>query len=254
MINPMDLTGKHIVVTGASSGLGKETCVVLSQLGAKVSLIARREEKLHETISLMDGHGHKVYPFDVRDIDNIEGLVKSIVEANGKIDGFVHVAGIGTIRPLSMTNYEFILDMMNIHLFSFVEFVRIISKKKNSNDGASIIAISTAGSIRADKGKVAYATTKGALDRAVRPLAIEAGASRGFRVNTINPGWVKTDMYYDFIQEFGQERMDEILSTQVLDAAEPVDIANVVAFLLSNASNKITGQNIVVDGGWTVHG
>lgn len=253
MNNPMELTGKHIVVTGASSGLGRATCVLLSQLGAKVSLIARNEEKLKQTISMMEMGEHLEFPFDVTNIDEIEELVKRIVLKNGKIDGFVHAAGIGTVKPLSMTKYDFMLDMMKIHLFSFVEFVRAIGKKKNSNNGSSIVAIASAGTIHSDKGKVAYSATKGALDAVIRPMAVELGELRQFRVNTINPGWIKTDMYYGFIQEFGQERMDEILSTHVLGAAEPVEIANMIAFLLSDASQKVTGQNIIVDSGWTIH-
>lgn len=252
MINPMDLTGKHVVVTGASSGLGKETCILLSQLGAKVSLIARNEIKLNETLSNMTKDSHKIFMFDVRNIEDIERLVNNIVDTNGKIDGFVHAAGIGTVKPLSMTKYDFLLEMMKIHFFAFVEFTRIISKKRNSNNYASLIAISSAGTISSDKGKVAYSATKGALDKVVRPMAVELGELRKIRVNTINPGWIKTDMYYGFIQEFGQERMDEILKTHILGASEPVEIANMIAYLLSDSSKKITGQNIVIDAGWTI--
>lgn len=252
MINPMQLSGKQIIVTGASSGLGRQVCITLSQLGAKVILVARNEKKLQQTLSLMDHREHNVFVFDVNQVDEIEGFVKDIVEKCGKIDGFVHCAGIGTVKPLSQTKYSFMQEMMNIHVFSFIEFVRIISKKRYSNEGGSIIAISSAGTKHSDKGKTAYATTKGALDSAVLPLAIELGSSRKMRVNTINPGWIKTDMYYGFIQEFGQERMDEIENEHILGAAEPVDIANIIAFLLSDAANKITGQNIFADSGWTI--
>ncbi len=253
MINPMDLTGKHIVVTGASSGLGRQTCITLSELGAKVSLIARNEEKLNESIAMMEGIGHVVFPFDVTKIEDIENLVKMIVEKNGKINGLVHAAGIGTVKPLSMSKYDFFLNMMNTNFFAFVEMVRIIGKKKYSDDNCSIVALSSAGTIKVDKGKEAYVATKGALDSVAKQMALELGESRKIRVNTIKPGWVKTDMYYGFIEEFGQERMDEILSTSFLGAAEPVDIANLLAFLLSDASKMITGQNIVIDGGWSIH-
>lgn len=254
MINPMDLSGKHIVVTGASSGLGRATCVYLSELGATISLIARREDKLNETIAQMSGQCHKAFPYDVTDIEGIEKLVKRVVEENGKIDGYVHAAGIGTVKPASLTKYDFILEMMNIHLFSFVEFVRIITKKKNSNDGGSIVAVSSAGSRMSDKGKLAYASTKGSLDSAVRSLAIELGEMRKIRANTVNPGWIKTDMYYSYIEEFGQEKMDELLRMYALGAAEPGEVASVIGFLLSDASKKITGQNIFVDSGWSIHG
>jgi NAD(P)-dependent dehydrogenase (short-subunit alcohol dehydrogenase family) len=253
MYNPMDLTGRHIVVTGASSGLGRQTCITLSQLGAKVSLIARNESKLKETISLMEGTGHFVCPFDITQIDGLEELIKTVANDNGRINGFVHAAGVGTSKPLSMTRKEFLQDMMALHVYSFVEMVRVIAKKKMSDEGTSIVAVSSATTLSADKGKVAYVAAKGALDRLVRPMAIELGESRKFRVNTVNPGWIKTGMFYSFIEEQGQERMDDILKPCFLGASEPVDVANTIAFLLSDASKMITGQNIVIDGGWTIH-
>lgn len=253
MIHPMDLTGKHFLVTGASSGLGRQTCITLSQLGARISLIARNENRLEETVSLMDGDGHSAFLFDVSAVDEIEDLIKRVVEKSGKLDGFVHAAGIGTSKPLSMTKHDFMQEMMTIHVYSFIELTRVMAKKKNSNDGASIVAISSASTISSNKGQVAYVAAKGALDRAVKPIAIELGESRKIRANTINPGWVKTNMYYSHLKELGQERMDEILTSSFLGAAEPEEIVNTIAFLLSDASTKITGQNIVVDGGWTIH-
>lgn len=253
MFNPMDLTDRHIVVTGASSGLGRQTCIILSQLGARVSLIARSEDKLKETVSMMEGTNHGIFSFDVTHIEAIENLIKTIVEKNNKINGLVHAAGIGTTRPLSMTKFDFMQNMVLLHVSSFVEMVRIISRKKMSEEGTSIVAVSSASTLSADKGKVAYVATKGALDRVVRPMAIELGESRRFRVNTVNPGWIKTDMYYSYIEEQGQERMNEILKPCFLGASEPSDVANCIAFLLSDASKMITGQNVMIDGGWTLH-
>ena len=253
MVNLTDLSGRHIVVTGASSGLGKEVCLLSSRLGAKLSIIARREEKLYETIKEMDGDNHFLLPFDVTDIESIEGIIRDIVDKHGKVDGFVHAAGFSSIKPLNMTKYAYMLDSMKVHLFSFVEFVRVIGKKKNSNDGASIVAISSAGTARPGKGKVAYSASKGALDSVIRPIALELGESRGIRINTVNPGWIKTDIYQKYLEQIGQEEMDAMIATHILGVAEPGEIAKTVAFLLSDASNKITGQNIFVDSGFSIN-
>lgn len=249
MNSPMELSGKTILITGASSGLGRQTCITASLLGAKVIMLARNEERLKKTLERLDGNGHSYYCFDVNSVEDISALIEEIVKENGKLDGFVHCAGIGDLRPLASTTYEFMQEMMRIHVFSFVEFVRIISKKKYSNDGASIVAISSVSSTCSEKGKTAYTTAKGALDSTILPMAIELGEKRSIRVNTVNPGWIKTDMYYDYINTVGQEKMDESLKDYILGAAEPEEVANVIAFLLSSSASKITGQSIYIDGG-----
>ena len=252
MINPMDLTGKQILVTGASSGIGRQTCITLSQLGAKVILIARNKEKLEETISMMEGEMHKYYVYDLLQIDEIESLINQIVKDEGKFDGFVHCAGVGDVIPLKATTYKMLDRIMKVHLYSFVEIIRIITKKKNINEGASIVGISSMSTKKADKGKVAYCTAKGAMDSSIMPMAIELGISKKIRINTINPGWVRTDMYHQYIEEFGEERMREQENKTFLGVSEVTDVANVIAYLLSPASSKITGQSIVVDGGFTL--
>ncbi len=253
MINPMDLTGKRFVVTGASSGLGRQVCITLSRLGANVSLIARTEEKLKGTVELMDAGNHDYYPYDLTQVDGIEDLVKTMCDKNGKYDGMVHCAGIGTLVPVSMSKYAFMKNMMDLNFFSFVELSRVLTKKKNSNDGASFVAVSSAASEFTDKCKIGYTSSKGALDSAVKALAVELGMSRQMRFNTVNPGWIKTEMYDGYIETVGQERMDKIVSAHVLGVAQPAEVANVIAFLLSDASSKITGQNIFVDSGWTIN-
>ena len=115
MINPMDLTGRHIVITGASSGIGRATSIQASRLGAKVSLIARNGEKLRETLSLMEGDGHSIYALDLNETDQIDTLVASIAEKGGAIDGLVHCAGIVFNRPIKLAKAEFVEQMTRIH-------------------------------------------------------------------------------------------------------------------------------------------
>jgi NAD(P)-dependent dehydrogenase (short-subunit alcohol dehydrogenase family) len=164
MINPMDLSGKIILVTGASSGIGRATAIQLSKLGGRIALVARDEEKLKKTIEMMEGEGHAVYSFDLSQIDNIEGLIKLIVQENGVLNGLVHCAGIAPLRPLGLTKGDFLHNVMLINFYSFVEMVRCISKKSNYAIGASLIGISSVASKMGDKSKVAYCSSKAALD------------------------------------------------------------------------------------------
>lgn len=115
------------------------------------------------------------------------------------------------------------------------------------------MAISSTSSIRGDKGKIAYSATKGALDSAVLSMAMELGETKKIRVNTVNPAWMKTDMYHKYIETCGKEKIDDIKQKQFLGVAEPKEIADVVAFLLSTAASQITGQSVVVDGGCTIY-
>lgn len=252
MINPMDLSGKLFLVTGASRGLGRQVCITISQLGARVALVARSQEGLEETRRQMEGEGHACYPFDLNNIEGIAELVKGIVAQHGKLDGLVHCAGLGITCPLSLITYDFMQKMMRINVFAFVELVRIFAKKKNCNKGGSIVAVSSAASIRGEKAKTAYSATKGALDSAVRALAAELGPAKKIRVNTVNPAWIKTDMFYDYLTLAGEEKLLELEQRQFLGIAEPVEIAMVISFLLSAAASQITGQSIVVAGGGTI--
>lgn len=247
MINPMDLTGKRILVTGASSGVGRQVCITLSQLGANVVMIARREEALKNTLTQMEDGEHKYYAFDLNEIENISGLIKQIVSEEGKLDGFVHCAGLGTMKPLKATTYQFMKEMYDVNVFSFVEICRNYAMKKNNN-GGSIVVISSAASVRGDKAKLAYCSSKGALDSAVQALAAELG-SKNIRVNSVHPGWINTDMYKDYVAATGEQVVAEIEERQIMGVAEPEDIALPIAFLLSDASKQMTGTPVLVDGG-----
>ncbi|GFI51553.1 3-oxoacyl-[acyl-carrier-protein] reductase FabG [Lachnospiraceae bacterium] len=253
MINPMDLTGKIYLVTGASAGLGRQACITLSQLGAKVILLARNEKKLQESLGLLEGSGHSCYAFDLNKVEELEKLVKKIISENGSLDGFVHCAGIEGTNLLSKTTYDFMQEVMRVNVFSFIEIVRVITKRKNYNAEASIVAISSIMSIRGEKAEIAYCTSKGALDSAVMAMAMELGEKKKIRVNTVNPGWIKTNMYDKYVETFGGEAEEKLKCRQFLGVADPIDVSNVIAFLLSSAAAKITGQSIVVDGGWTVN-
>lgn len=247
MINPMNLSGKRILVTGASSGIGKETSILLSKLEADLVLVARNEEKLQETFNSLEKGNHEMISFDLSHIDSICELMDTSCK-NQKLDGLVHAAGIASIIPVQNINYKKMLEVMNINYFSFMELVKLFSKKKYSN-GGSIVAVSSVSSFSGWKGASLYCGSKGALDSSIKALAIEL-ITKNIRVNSVVPSNIKTQMFEDLTQFAEQSEINSILSKQPLGIGEPADIANAIAFLLSDASKFITGTALVADGGY----
>ncbi len=248
MKNIIDLNNKTILVTGASDGIGKQTSKLVSELGGRVILVGRNEEKLSNTLSELVGEGHAAYAFDLKQLDRIDLFIADIVKAHGALDGLVHCAGESQVRPLKMCSPDFMKDIFDINYFAFVELVRAYSKKKNNN-GGSIVVMSSVGSKSGDKGKIAYTSSKAAVDGAVRTLAKEL-AEKNIRVNSVVAGMIKTGIYDRYIEKNGEEAMkNNVLSRQYLGVGEVDDVSNAIVYLLSNAAKFITGTGMVVDGG-----
>lgn len=246
MVNPMDLTGKHILVTGASSGIGRATCILVSQLGAKVSLVARNEERLAETISQMEGDGHKTYAFDLTDLEGIEALVKRITAEQGLIDGLAHCAGICENRPIKLAKPAYVSEVMLTNFSTFAELLRVLSSKRFVNECASMVGISSVAAFGGEKAQGIYAASKAAINGLIHPVAKEL-AQRNIRVNSIAFGMVETNMFEEYKQVGGDA--NKLLARQYLGFGKPNDAANIIAFLLGNASAFITGTTLVADGG-----
>ena len=247
-----DLNGKHILIAGASSGIGEACAKYLADNGAKTILVARRIEKLNEVKSSLSGDGHSVYQYDFSDLDEIEGLVKKIVAEQGVLDGLVFSVGQSSERPLKMIKPEYMMNLMKVNFLSFLELFRVITSKKAFNtDGFSTVAISSLSALMGNQAKTAYAATKGALDASIRCLAKEFH-KKNIRVNAINPAWVKTAILETHNENVGDsDDAADILKRQYLGLIDPEDIAKTTAFLLSNASRFMTGLSVPVDGGRT---
>ncbi len=240
----IDLTKRRILVTGASSGIGRETAILLSELGAEVVLIGRNEERLASTVSQMQGEKHSIIAYDLKNIEGIEELIQSIVNESGKrLDGMVHCAGMTRITSLRMLDYKKLEEVMRVNFYSFVELVKQYSNKKNNN-GGSIVAVSSVAALKADKGQIAYGSSKAAVNTAIIAMAKEL-AKKNIRVNGVMPGFIRTQMSEDFFLKAG----DEVDTRQLLGIGAPIDVANMIAFLLSDASKFVTGANFRVDGG-----
>ncbi len=250
MFKLVDLSNKHIVITGASSGIGREVALLVNKLGAKVSLIGRKKDLLESLIQDLQGEENQFYEFDVTNFNDIDNLVSRIVTTNGLIDGFVHSAGIEMTRPLKMLKIEHYREVFDINTISALEITKSITKNTNISTNASIIYISSIVAILGQPGKTAYSASKGALIAAAKCLALEL-APKGIRVNTILPALVETDMSSKILASLSEEGKNNILKMHPLGFGSPIDIANSAAFLLSSAARWITGSEFLIDGGYS---
>lgn len=248
MIDSLDLKGKQILITGAAAGIGKETAVSLSKSGINLVLIDIDEDGLKDLLSKMEGDCHHYFRYDLNDLTGIEKEIEEIISTCGPFDGFVHCVGIRCRRPLSMITPKVLKEVVNLNFGSFIEIVRCITKKNHFNEGLSIVGISSVSSQRGGASVTAYAASKAAMDSAVRCLAKEL-APKKIRLNTVVPAQINTPAYADFLKMHGGTE-DETLSRQYLGLGESIDVANVIAFLLSDSSRFVSGSAIPVDGGF----
>ena len=250
MSNPLALNKKKILLAGALSDTGKVIAQQIIDLGGSVFLTDQDENALQELSDSL-GPFSQYKSFDIANSRFIESKINEVLKTSGKFHGFVFAAGTGGIRPLSLTKPEHMEMMMQANCFSFVEFVRTLNKHKGFEPKASIVAISSVSSIKGLKSKLAYASSKAALDASVRSLAAELG-EKGIRVNSILKGGLTTDNNLDYVKNMVQLNDNETLNKQFLGEVKPIEVANMVCFLLSDAVQTITGTSIVLDGGYTL--
>lgn len=247
----MSLTGKKILLVGANTEVGETIAKQLVSLNANVVLIDQDENKLKSLTDSIGGSNHAFHKIDFSNIKEIEKHIRVVVECFGAFNGFVFCNTLGGVRPLSLTKYENLLNMMNQNSFLFIEIVRCLSKKNYFENGGSIVALSSISSIRGFKSKLAYSVSKAALDASVKSLAAEL-AERKIRVNSILKAGLTIDKNIDYIKDISELNNNETMKQQVLGEIEPIEIANLTAFLLSDAVRTITGTNIIHDAGYNL--
>lgn len=243
------LRDKTILITGAGSGIGQETAIVANRLGANVILLDVSEQGLEDTVSALSSKKYSQYVVDLTDVDAIGYVFNEIVEKNGSIHGMVHCAGISSRKPLNVLKPEGFSNVMDVNFFAFVELVKQATKKGRFADGGSIIVMSSISSIRGYKAKTEYCVSKAAVDAFVRCMALEL-ASKRIRINSIMPGEVLTPM------GIKSREMAKMAGTAIEEAplgpTRPEEVANLIGFLLSDATKTITGTSIRIDGGLCV--
>ena len=249
MFNPLDLSNRRILVTGASSGIGRATAIYLSKLGATIIATARNEERLKETISMLKGSNHSYFCYDLNDLYNIEKIFEFSTKDSMKLDGMVHSAGIAYVMPLRILEPSKLQECFKSDFFCFVELVRQYSKNKYNN-GGSIVAISSITSIKPSPCEVGYITAKSALNASINSIAMEI-SKKNIRINGILAGNVKSNIAMDNISEHCNKKLKEyeIEHSLISRHGTPDEIASVCAFLISDMSSFITASLLDASGG-----
>ena len=242
----IDLTGKLILITGAGSGIGRETAIRASKQGATVMMIDMSEDGLMETFSSLEGTGHSYYVADLTDLGSIAGIVNDLVKKKGVLNGLVHCAGISSRKPLNVLTKSGFEKVMDVNFYSFVELVRQTCKKKHFAENGSIVVMSSISSIKGYKAKTEYCVSKAAVDAFVRCMALEL-ADRKIRVNSVMAAVVNTPMAQKARETNAAIGASDF--TAPLGITEPYEVANTILFLLSDATKTITGTSILIDGG-----
>lgn len=250
MYNPFSLDGKTVLVTGASSGIGRGIAVECSKMGAKVVINGRNKERLQKTFDQLEGEGHIQIVADLSKQEDIERLANEVPELNG----FVNSAGIPKICPVKRIDRQTLEEIMNVNAFGPILLTSQLLRKKKLQKKSSIVLIaSISGVCMANTGEGPYAATKAALAGYTKTAAFEL-AAQGTRVNTICPGLVPTEILTLSNEMFSEDQLKETMYGRypLKRVGTPEDIANGAIYLLSDASSWVTGINLVIDGGYTV--
>jgi NAD(P)-dependent dehydrogenase (short-subunit alcohol dehydrogenase family) len=239
------LNGKNILVFGNGSEISHQILQKATNANANLVVFCPEEEVKFSKLQ-------KVQHLSYSDkSDNLSGQLDTLSDQKIRIDGVVFAGGIGGVRPAKLNSESFVLQMFERNVFAFLEIIRHLLKKRLINEGASILALSSVSSIKGLKSKSVYSASKAALDAAIRGIAAEL-SSKKIRVNSIQKGWVSSDMNLGFIKSNTAISESDDFSRQLLGAIEPEELANLVTFLLSDAVKTLTGQAIVLDGGYTL--
>lgn len=241
--NPFSLEGKTILVTGASSGIGRGIAVTCSKMGASVIINGRNMVKLNETHSMMEGEGNVVVAGDLTDPQMLATIVKSLP----KLDGVVHCAGIGQRIPCKLLSEQLVNEVMDVNFKAPILLQSELLKQNKLNKGGSIVFIASIAIWSPSLGNSVYSASKGAVVSFANCLALEL-APRKIRVNCISPAMVWTDLILKDGLEEEQLRADEN-NYPLKRYGQPEDIANLAVYMLSDASTWMTGSNVKISGG-----
>ena len=247
MNNPFSLEGKTILVTGASSGIGRATAIACSQMGAVVVVTGRNESRLQETLDALEGSGHQMIVADIANDDQIDYLVDQIPAINGLVNN----AGITETCPTQFIKRDKLNRVMEVNTIAPILLTQHILKKKNLGKGGSIVfTCSISGTCVCVGGNVLYSASKGAIHGFMKNAALDL-AHKGIRVNDVCPGMIDTHILD--AGTISEEQLEiEAQRYPMKRFGKPEEVAYGIIYLLSDASSFVTGSSIVIDGGFTL--
>jgi NAD(P)-dependent dehydrogenase (short-subunit alcohol dehydrogenase family) len=249
--NPLDLSGKTVLVTGASGGIGRSTSLLLSRLGARLIVNGRKQDVLEATAAQLGGTCHRVSVFDLAKLDEIPQWLSGLTEQMGPLDALVFCAGVGSLLPLRLLRTEHLEEIMRVNFYAAAVLAREFSRKRAHREPASLVFVASTAGMLGTPARSAYSASKGALIAFAKSAAMELAKS-GIRVNCVAPSYVETDMYDRAMASLTEEQLKALIErTQPLGLGAPGDVAGAIAFLVADTGRWITGSVLAVDGGYS---
>ena len=247
MHNPFSLEGKMVLITGASSGIGRATAIECSRLGATCIICGRNEVRLQETLDALEGTGHTTFIGELTDNEVLQSLVAQVP----MLDGVVLCAGIGMTRPFGFCTPEKFNQVYQVNLFSPIELLRLFYRKKKLNKGCSVVAVSSMACKGVEHGNSVYGSSKAALNHMIHYIAYEWAPY--IRVNSVLPGMVETPFTMGedaAMSAVSQEQLQQNMQRYPLKRyGQPEEVAYGIIYLLSDAAAWVTGTDLRIDGG-----
>lgn len=248
--DPWGLNDRLVLVTGASSGIGRASSVLLSRLGARIIAVGRNHQRLEETLRLLEGQRHAVKAFDLQDSESIPGFISSVVRDHGPLSGIVHSAGIHAFKPLRMAEPRDYDDLFRVNVLAAAMLIGAVSRRGLAEKSCSVVLVGSVMSLLGGAGASGYCVSKSALLGLVRSAAVELSPS-GIRINAVLPGYVQTEMTSDFAAKLGEKQFTSLRQRHLLGFGRVEDVAFSIAFLVGETGRWITGCFLPVDGGYT---
>jgi NAD(P)-dependent dehydrogenase (short-subunit alcohol dehydrogenase family) len=248
MFNPFTLEDKTILVTGASSGIGREIAIVCSKMGARLVISGRNEQRLDETLQKLTGSNHIKIVADMSKENDIESLADTVPF----LDGFSNNAGITKVVLVKHIKRTTLNDIFTTNTIAPIILTQLLIKKNKINNGGSIVFTSSlSGVYCVHYGESMYAASKGAISGFAKGAALDL-AKVNIRVNSVCPGIIQTELFQTNAVLTPEELLEKQKFFPLKRFGQPEDVANAVVYFLSDASSWVTGADLKIDGGYTL--